>query len=137
MKTLIMMMISLTCQAQLGVTIKETWNKIPDDVKHHYASVGAALAIGVPLYRWTKRPFVSGVVGFGFAFAVTEIKEEWWDGKLGRGVKSIDDKRDGRWGATMGGFYVSAGGTICNRKRWEREYIDSLYFDMHPKDTIK
>lgn len=99
--------------------------QIPSDVKHHYAGVAVATTAGAITYKFIERPFVSGLVGFGSAWVAGDIKENWYDGKLGRGVKSIDDKRDTRWGGACGGFYVSVGYTI---KQYEQE-IDTAYFN--------
>lgn len=100
------------------------FNKVPDDVKHHYAGASVAVGTGMVSYKIIKRPLASGLIGFGFGCAVTELKENWFDGKLNKGVKSINDKRSGRWGATCGGFYVFSGYMI----KQSNEKIDTTYF---------
>ena len=96
-------------------------------VKHHYAAAVTAVAVGAATYQFFKIPILNGFCGFTAGVSITNFKENTWDGKWGKGVKSEVDKHDGYWGAFCGGFYVNAGAMIDkNKKEFDKEYFNNL-----------
>ncbi len=100
---LIFILYSLNCRSQSTASI---WQKIPDDVKHHYAGVSINVITTLSLYKLTHNRWIAQPAGFLFANVVNIFKEYVWDGYLHRGVKSMVDLFNTFWGSICGTIYV-------------------------------
>lgn len=116
---------------------KNVWMQIPDDVKHHYAAVLTGVGTGILVKKVFKaNNIVCGIAAGAAGVGVTLLKENWWDGKLGRGVKSPQDKGNGFWGSGCSAFYVTAGYTIKESRQAEIDTLNFQFMNKIKSDTL-
>ena len=103
-------------------TLRQSWQKLPDDVKHVYAGVLISSVTGAVMYRLTDANTGWSVFA-GFATGVTAgiVKESVWDGIMHRGVVNNWDAADTAWGSLIGTVCLRVGIDI-REKRIDREY---------------
>lgn len=128
----IIIFLTLTTKAQTGAL-----KKVPDDVKHHYAAVFTGVGTGILVKKVFKaNNIVCGIAAGAAGVGITLLKENWWDGKLGRGVKSQQDKGNGFWGSGCSAFYVTAGYTIKESRQAEIDTLNFQFMNKIKSDTL-
>jgi len=122
-KILIALLICLSLSGY-SQNLKDTWKKIPDDVKHVYAGVLISSVSGAVMYRLTDANTGWSVFA-GFATGVTAGigKELVWDKWMHRGVPNKWDAVDTGWGSLMGTVCVRVGIDI-REKNIDRHYAE-------------
>ena len=118
MKTLLFIFLSFSLSAQ----------KLPDDVKHVYATCAITHFVGWGVYYRTDNPGLSCVIGMGSGLIVGLGKEYIWDRKLKRGEFSNRDLASDAWGCLLGGItlrcaidYKNVG--LVPRKKKDKYFI--------------
>ena len=114
MKTLILILLSVSLRGQMK-----------DDTKHFYAAFGIAVIGGEITNQLIERPAISSVIGAALGMAATILKEVVWDGKMDRGVKSLEDGVVGCMGAATGGMAIRVKFDICDKRK--QKQLDKIY----------
>jgi len=94
---LFIFLLSFTCQANIP----------PDKLKHAAVGFGIVLMVGEVTWQLTDRMGLSIFTGLTTSGGATIIKENYYDGKLGKGQKSSGDKVAGFAGAGYGGVTMT------------------------------
>lgn len=118
---ILLMAFSLNVHSQ---TLRQSWQKLPDDVKHVYAGVLISSVTGAVMYRLTDANTGWSVFA-GFATGVTAgiVKEVVYDGMMRRGVVNNWDAFETAWGSIIG-FTALRVGIDIREKRIDRQWTE-------------
>ncbi len=128
MKALLLaLMLSLSVTAQQSSTPKWIEDFSNSDEKsnaaHWWISCAGTIAIGETIYYFTDNKPLSTIAGGLIMFGAGWLKEDIWDGRMGRGVKSGGDKFMNGMGCT-GGMMGHRVIIDVREKKLKRDYWD-------------
>jgi hypothetical protein len=122
-KIILILLLPFVLNAQ-SVLVKKDFSQ----EKHFYLAMASNIVVSETLYQLTGKPLESGLIGFLITAAGIVFKEEIYDNKLKKGVKSIADYGAGGLGNGTGSEVFTVRIDLGNKSK---KHLERLKYELY------